>query len=160
MKGIIINFIRAGKKGHILALLLLAVGGISAGCTTRAETIKKDAPPPPKKEVTATTQTPSYGMNDDPYSGRQLDEDFEYSTPAPQKSSAKLTKTNFEKIRVGMTLGEVEKLLGDEGMLVSTMDVNGRKTQIYKWSNDNFTSYIDVTIENGKVAEKKGKGLK
>jgi hypothetical protein len=40
------------------------------------------------------------------------------------------------------------------------MDVNGRKTQIYKWSNDNFTSYIDVTIENGKVAEKKDKGLK
>jgi hypothetical protein len=99
-------------------------------------------------------------MNQDPYSERQFDGDMEYSTPAPPKTSVKLTKAAFEKIKVGMTLAEVEKMLGDEGMLVSTMDVNGRKTQTYKWSNDNFTSYIDVVIENGKVAEKKDKGLK
>jgi len=155
-----INLIRAGKKGHILGLILLAIAGISAGCTTSAETIRKTEPPTQKRETTATAQTPVYPINQDPYSERQFDGDMEYSTPAPQKSSANLNKSSFEKIKVGMTLGEVEKMLGDEGMLVSTMDVNGRKTQIYKWSNDNFTSYIDVTIENGKVVEKKNKGLK
>jgi hypothetical protein len=154
------NFIRAYKKGYILGLLLLAIAGISAGCTTNAETTRPTEPPVPKREVAATTQTPSYNMNHDPYSERQFDGDFEYSTPAPQKTSVNLTKATFNKIRSGMALAEVEKMMGEKGMLVSTMDVNGRKTQTYKWSNDNFSSYIDVTVENGKVAEKKDKGLK
>ena len=160
MRGIFINFIKTNKQGHILGLILLAVAGISAGCTLKAETIQRNEPPVAVKETTTTTQTPSYRMSEDPYYDRQFDGDYEYSTPAPKKSAAVLSKSSFEKIKIGMTLGEVEKLLGEEGMLVSTMDVNGRKTQIYKWSNDNFTSYIDVTIENTKVVEKKNKGLK
>ena len=155
-----INFIRTSKTGHILGLVLLAIAGISAGCTTRAETVKKGEPPVAKKETVATTQTPSYRMEEDPYFDRQFDGDMDYSLPAPKKTTANLSKATFEKIKVGMTLGEVEKILGEEGMLVSTMDVNGRKTQIYKWSNDDFSSYIDVTIENTKVVEKKNKGLK
>ncbi len=160
MKGIIINFLRTSKKGYILGLILLAVAGISAGCTTKAETVKRSEPAAPERETTVTTQTPGYRMSQDPYGERQFDGDFEYSIPAPKKSAANLTKAAFEKIKVGMALGEVEKMLGEEGLLVSTMDVNGRKTQIYKWSNENFTSYIDVTIENAKVVEKKNKGLK
>jgi hypothetical protein len=160
MKGIMINFIGIHKKGHIVGLILLTIAGISAGCTTRAETTRQTEPSTPKRETPATTQTPSYRANQDPYSERQFDGDMEYSTPAPKKSSANLTKAAFEKIKVGMTLAEVEKMLGEVGMLVSTMDVNGRKTQIYKWSSDNFTSYIDVTIESGKVVEKKDKGLR
>ena len=160
MKGIINNFKRTSSKGHILGLILLAVAGISAGCTTRAETLKRNEQTAPKKEVATATQTPSYRMEEDPYFDRQFDGDMDYSMPAPKKSTANISKTTFEKVKVGMTLGEVEKVLGEEGMLVSTMDVNGRKTQIYKWSNDNFTSYIDVTIENTKVVEKKNKGLK
>jgi len=160
MKGIMINFIKTGKKGHILGLILLALAGITAGCTTKAETKRQTEPVAQKREVSDTTQTPSVRLNQDPYYEREFDGDMEYSTPAPQKSAANLTKASFEKIKIGMTLGEVEKTLGEEGMLVSTMDVNGRKTQTYKWSNDNFTSYIDVVIESGKVAEKKNKGLK
>ena len=159
MKGIIINIIKAGRSGHILGLILLAIAGFSAGCATKAETTRQTENNPPKREAAATTQTPSYRLDQDPYSERQFDADMEYSTPPP-KPAVKLTKAAFEKIKIGMTLGEVEKMLGDEGMLVSTMDVNGRKTQIYKWSSDNFTSYIDVTMENGKVIEKKDKGLK
>lgn len=160
MKGIINNFIRTSTKGHILGLILLAIAGISAGCTTRAETLKKSESAAPKKETATATQTPSYRMEEDPYFDRQFDGDMEYSKPAPKKTSANLSKATFEKIKAGMTLGEVEKLLGEEGMLVSTMDTGGRKTQVYKWSNDNFSSYIDVTIENTKVVEKKNKGLK
>jgi hypothetical protein len=153
-----INFIRANK--HILGLILLTLAAISAGCTTKAETTRKTEPTEPKREVVETTQTPGYRMNQDPYYDRDFDSDMEYSTPTPTKSSATLTKASFGKIKVGMTLEEVEKLLDEKGMLVSTMDVNGRKTQIYKWSSDNFKSYIDVTIESGKVVEKKDKGLK
>jgi hypothetical protein len=160
MNGIINKFIGASRKGHILGLILLAVAGISIGCTTHAETIKRSEQPAAKKEVATTTQTPSYRMEEDPYFDRQFDGDLDYSVPAPKKSTAIVSKAAFSKIKVGMSLGEVEKILGEEGMLVSTMEVNGRKTQIYKWSNDNFTSYIDVTIENTKVVEKKNKGLK
>jgi len=154
------NFIRTSKKGYIFGILILTFAGILAGCTTKAETVRQPAPATPQREVSATTQTPGYRTSQDPYSERQFDGDFEYSTPAPPKTSANLTKAMFDKIKVGMALEAVEKMMDEKGMLVSTMDVNGRKTQIYKWSNDNFSSYIDVTVENGKVVEKKDKGLK
>ncbi|HEY8560827.1 MAG TPA: hypothetical protein VIL74_10670 [Pyrinomonadaceae bacterium] len=154
MKGII-DFIGADKKIRILGLILLAIAAVSAGCATRAETARPTAP---EKETAATTETPGFRYNRDPYSDREFDGDFEYSTPP--KPAVILTKASFAKIQTGMTLAEVEKTLGGEGLLVSMMNVNGRKTQIYKWSNHNFTSYIDVTIENGKVVEKKDKGLK
>jgi hypothetical protein len=70
-----------------------------------------------------------------------------------------LSRANYEKIKEGMTLGEVEKILGGEGLKVSTMTVNGRETEIYKWTNDNFKSYIDVVFEKNKVVEKKEKGI-
>ena len=154
------NFIRTGKTGYILGLLLLALAGFSAGCSTKAETVRRTTPEAPPREVAATTQTPSNRMMQDPYADRQFDGDFEYPTPTAPKTSANLNKASFDKIKTGMTLDAVEKLMGEKGMLVSTMDVNGRKTQTYKWSNDNFSTYIDVVIENGKVAEKKDKGLK
>jgi hypothetical protein len=138
----------------------LAIAGISAGCTARAESVKPNDPPVQKKEITATTQTPEVRMTRNPYAEVPQDGDMEYATPEPRKTSPTLTKVAFDKIKVGMSLADVERMLGDEGMLVSTMDVNGKKTQIYKWSNGNFTSYIDVTIENNKVIEKKDKGLK
>jgi len=156
-----ISFIRTSKKGKVLGLILLAIAGISVGCTTKAETVKKNDPPAPQKQTAPPTQTPGYKVDEDPYYERDFYGDREYSTPAPQKSApANLTKLTFNKIKTGVMLEEVEMLMGEKGMLVSTMDVNGRKTQIYKWSNDNFTSYIDVTIEGGKVVEKKDKGLK
>jgi len=155
-----INFIRTSKKGHILGLLLVVIAGISAGCAAKAETSKPTEPTVQKREVAAATQTPEIRMTHNPYTEMPQDGDLEYSPSAPQKTSATLTKTAFDKIKVGMNLAEVEKMLGDKGMLVSVMDVNGKKTQIYKWSNDNFTAYIDVTIENNKVIEKKDKGLR
>lgn len=154
-----INFIRASKKGYFIGLILSTLAAISAGCVMKAETIKKPEPPAPKREA-ATTQTPGYRMNRDPYEERDFEGDMDYPAPAPTVVSRKITKADFYKIKTGMTLEEVENFLGDKGMLVSTMDVNGRKTRIYKWSSDNFTSYLDVTIENGKVVEKKEKGLK
>ncbi len=59
-----------------------------------------------------------------------------------------------------MMLSEVEKLTGESGMLVLSMKVNGRQTQVYKWSNNDFSRFIDVTVENDKVIGKKKKGLK
>ena len=155
-----INFIRTSIKGRILGLFLLTSAAVTAGCTAQAETSQRIEPP--KREVTTARRAPvddDVRMTRNPYAEMPQDGDFDYSAP-PKSAPVKLTKSTFEQIKTGMTLSEVEKLMGDKGMLVSTMDVNGRKTQIYKWSNDNFTTYIDVTIENEKVVEKKDKGLK
>jgi len=160
LERIMINFIRTSKTGYILGLILLTIVGISAGCSAKAEPVKQSEPPAQKKEVVAATQAPEIEINRNPYSEMSPDPDLRDSTPEPPKSTVQLNKAAFDKIKVGMTLNEIEKLLGDKGMLVSTMDVNGKQTQIYKWSNDNFTSYIDVTIEKNKVIEKKDKGLK
>jgi hypothetical protein len=160
MKGIKMNFIRARKMGHILGLIFLAVAGISVGCTTKAETTKPAEPAAPKKVAIAATQTPSARVTPDLYNERQLEDDLEYSSPSPRRPTSKVSRASYEKIKIGMTLEQVEKLIGEQGMLVSTMNVNGRKTQIYKWSSDNFSSYIDVTTEGGKVIEKKDKNLK
>jgi hypothetical protein len=155
-----INFIRTSTKGHILGLFLLTIAVISAGCSSKAEATKGVQPPVQKREVAAPTPTPETTPNHNPSAVMPQDGDPEFPATPMQTSSVQLSKTDFEKIKVGMDLVEVQELMGDKGMLVSTMDVNGKKTQIYKWSNDNFTSYIDVTIEKNKVIEKKDKGLK
>lgn len=159
-----INLINKSKKGHILGLILLAAAGISAGCSTKAESRQTTEPTIAKKEAAAPTPALKTTPTADPE--RRFDGDFEddmeYSTPKPaaKKSAVNISKATFEKIKTGMTLEEVEKLVGDEGMLVGTNIINGRTKKIYKWSNDNFSSYIDVTIENEKVIEKQDKNLK
>ena len=159
------NFINFDKKGHILGLILLLAAGISAGCSARAESRPVAEPAIAKKEAAATT--PAAKTSTMPAPERRFDGDFEgemeYSTPAPVKKSAsavKINKATFDKIKPGMTLEEVEKLVGDKGLLVGTNIINGRTKKIYKWSNDNFSTYIDVTIENGKVIEKDDKNLR
>jgi hypothetical protein len=166
MKGIMQNIINIGKNGRLLGLLLLAAAGISAGCSTRAESRQAAEPTIAKKEAVTATPTPAIKTSTMPATERRFDGDFEgdmdYSTPSTAKRTApvNLNKATFEKIRIGMALEEVEKLVGEKGMLVGTNIVNGKTKKIYKWSNDNFSSYIDVTIENGKVIEKNDKNLK
>lgn len=147
-----IDFISAKTKRNILGLLILAIAGFSAGCGTKAEM------PKPKSETAAQTNPERVEL--DPFYEMRPEGDMEYSTPAPKKTLTNLTKATFEKIKIGMTLVEVEIVMGEKGMLVSTKDADGKKMQIFKWSSGNFTSYIDVTIEDGKVTGKKEKGLK
>ncbi len=163
--GIMINLINKSSKIHILGFILLAAAGISAGCSTRAESRQTTEPTIAKKEAAMPTATPIVKASPMSDADRRYDGDFdgdmEYSTPRSEKTAtASINKATFEKIKVGMTLEEVEKLVGDQGMLVGTNITNGRTKYIYKWSNDNFSSYIDVTIENEKVTEKGDKNLK
>src|SRR5690349_8018893 len=120
-----LSVISADKKGYIVGLLILAAAAVLAGCTALAETSKPEAAAT-KREVAAAEQKPDddLRMTRNAYAEMPQDGDFEYSSPAPSmpKSTINLTKTTFGKIKTGMTLAEVEKLLGDRGMLVSTMD--------------------------------------
>lgn len=80
--------------------------------------------------------------------------------PSGKSESANgLTAASYNKIEIGMTLAQIEKIVGEAGMKVSEMKVNGRETEIYKWASSDFGKYIDVTFEHGKAIEKKQKGL-
>ena len=154
-----INFIKANKTGYLGGIFLTAIALISAGCAANGETVKKNEPPAQKKEAEPIGK-PSEVKPERIEMTSNKENETDSPKSAPQKTSERLTKANFDKIKIGDSLEDVEKMMGDKGLLVSTMDVNGRKMQIYKWANDNFSSYIDVTIENGKVIEKKDKALK
>ena len=86
------------------------------------------------------------------------------------KRNAKLTKANFDRINVGMTVADVEAILGPGELdpelnigesstvagvvgVVGTLDsvsTGKSKFQVYKWGDDK--RWIKVTFLQGKVA--------
>ncbi len=150
-------------KLAIITVLAAASSGLQ-GCTAekdvRAETNRNAAPSPTPAKTREVTELPAERtLNDVPYEEEEL-KPARTARPTVKVSGGKITKANFEKIEQGMTLPEVEKILGGEGLKVGTNIVNGRTTEIYKWTEDDFASYIDVVVEKEKVVEKREKGLK
>jgi hypothetical protein len=99
------------------------------------------------------------------------------------KGNKNLTKANFEKIQPGMTLAEVQSILGGPGETeggdlaiaegsggaaavgvggdLQTMSQPRSKVKTYKWGND--SRYIKVSFNGDKVADnnfKSEQGLK
>ncbi len=81
---------------------------------------------------------------------------------------SKVTQANFDQITNGMTLGEVEKLLGsgtlDEqpaGVNISAGGVGdgakASKDQVYMWKDG--SAQVVVTFTDGKVVQKRQTGL-
>lgn len=71
----------------------------------------------------------------------------------------KINQTNFDKITNGMSYDEVTKIFSDKGFHSSSMKIHGKETEIFLWSNDDFSKYISLEFENNKVIEKKKKGF-
>lgn len=82
---------------------------------------------------------------------------------------SKMTKANFDKIQKGMTLEQVETILGGsgeedsspQGMTINDAGIAGSsresKDRIYVWKGDGAT--ITVVISGGKVVEARQTGL-
>lgn len=81
-------------------------------------------------------------------------------SPSPSASGSPITKANYDKIKTGMTLAEVEKILG-KGRSQGSSEVyfGGQKiaTSNYAWSEWGKT--ITVVVQNGKVTTKAQFGL-
>jgi hypothetical protein len=154
------------QRNTTAILIFSIIAAVTAGCGARAETGNTaDA----TKSAVASTPAST------PAAVSPATPEMKTTVPSPESPDAEkqpaakeqtqpansaVTKAGFEKIEEGMPLAEVQELLGDEGMKVSTMVINGRESEIYKWSDDNFSSYIDVTFEKGRVVDKKEKGMK
>ncbi len=74
--------------------------------------------------------------------------------------SSKVTKTNYEKVETGMTLEQVESVLG-EGTETTSMGVQigdtGGSAAIYVWEEGD--KKITVTFKDNKVVTKMQTGL-
>jgi len=72
----------------------------------------------------------------------------------------KVTKTNYDRIQPGMTLAEVEAILGKTAMAEDIVKSGAQETIPYVllWKVDGFR-FVTVAFENGKVKEKNQVGL-
>lgn len=94
------------------------------------------------------------------------------TTPVPPSATAQpnspaavtpdqrtVTKADYEKIQSGMTLAEVEQLLGRPGEEINSNEIGGFKTQGFIWKNQDFSN-LTLVIQNGAVTSKAQTNLK
>jgi hypothetical protein len=109
-------------KLFITASILAAVVGCQAAPTPTPETTTETAP-----DTTAT----------------------ETAEPA---SETVVTKADYDAISEGMSLSEVEELIGP-GEEMSSTEFEGITTTTVMWSNPDFSNLV-LTIQNGEVVSK------
>jgi len=78
---------------------------------------------------------------------------------APVKETG-VTMEKFTTIKAGMTYEEVVAVLGKEGEEMSSNELAGIKTVMYKWDGANVMSNMNATFQNGKMVSKAQFGLK
>lgn len=78
---------------------------------------------------------------------------------APAKETG-VTMEKFTSIKEGMTYEEVVGVLGSEGEVMSSNEIAGIKTVMYKWDGASVMSNMNATFQNGKMVSKAQLGLK
>jgi hypothetical protein len=69
---------------------------------------------------------------------------------------------NFKRLKNGMKYPEVVAILGKEGEELSSSDVGGTSTVMYRWDGDEggFGANMNAMFQNGKMVSKAQFGLK
>lgn len=68
-------------------------------------------------------------------------------------ASSSDTASKFKKIKHGMSLNQVEKIMGSEGDEQASSSVSDNEATVYQWTTDDF-GVVSVTFENDKVINK------
>ncbi|MDH3494831.1 MAG: DUF3862 domain-containing protein [Acidobacteriota bacterium] len=75
------------------------------------------------------------------------------------KSSSDITMAKYEKIENGMSVSEVEEIIGSKGEETSSSSIGNSSYKSYRWKGDKF-SFISVRFKDDKVNSKSQYGLK
>lgn len=78
------------------------------------------------------------------------------------ESSTKINLEKFNQIQSGMTYEQVVEIIGEEGTVMSNVDIGNEEyqTTMYYWYGEDGISNANVTIQGGKVVSKAQIGLK
>lgn len=80
-------------------------------------------------------------------------------TASRLRDGNKITRANFEKIKMSMKLADVEKMLGDKGSRIGMNNKNGVISETFKWYIDGEDAYIEVTVKDEAVIAKDSHNL-
>jgi len=75
------------------------------------------------------------------------------------KGSADINKEKYDKIKTGMSLKEVQDVIGSKGEETSSSSIGKSAYQSYKWKGEKY-SFITVRLKDDKVTSKSQYGMK
>lgn len=73
-------------------------------------------------------------------------------------SDTVVTMAEFDRIQEGMTYGEVVKIIGSAGELLSQSNIAGMKAEMYAWKNANGSN-MNAMFQEGSLIQKSQFGL-
>lgn len=81
------------------------------------------------------------------------------TTETGDAEASDLTLAQYNRLKNGMSLKEVQDVIGSEGKEVSSSEIGKYKNVTQKWDGENY-SYIICTFQNDKLLFKSQGGLK
>jgi hypothetical protein len=89
------------------------------------------------------------------------------STSSPSSNASKassptaaVTMESYNRLKNGMTYAQVVQVLGKDGEELSSSDIGGIKTIMYKWDGNGFGANMNAMFQNNKLMSKAQFGLK
>lgn len=76
-----------------------------------------------------------------------------------ENTAEQINKENFDKIKNGMTLLDVEIIIAGTSRKVTSKTENNKKNETYRWETSDRAKYIEVSFVDEKVIGKSQKGL-
>ena len=142
-------------KRVLCVLVLACVVGLSvAGCSQPAPTSQTSSSPVQGSASQNTAPTSSSGTTpqapSEPSAG---------SAPASQDGKAVATLAKFNKIKSGMKLAEVVKIMGGPGTKIGEGSSGNLTVAMYGWYGADPTNVMVVSFHNGAVDSKRQEGL-
>ncbi len=80
--------------------------------------------------------------------------------PPVKNTVEQINRENFDKIKNGMSLFEVEVLIAGDEQKVTSVEKGGILKETYRWELEDGSKYIEVSFDDEKVVGKNQKGLK
>lgn len=80
-------------------------------------------------------------------------------TPKPESDPSEITMEEFNKIQNGLTLKQVEEIIGGKGEMQSSAGDGQFKSELYMWKGNTIGANANVTFQDGKVMAKAQFGL-